>query len=114
MSWSLRIIAVVLAFTASAAAAQDATTTAITHASSRGVPSSLLVLQGHWVLDELASGLVKPSISGIIPWFTVENQKIQGYDGCNEFYGDLDISGSIITTRRGCPDRVPIHHFFIA
>jgi hypothetical protein len=47
---------------------------------------------------------VRPAGSGSLPWFAIEQHAIVGNDGCNDFSGSLDAPGSIVSTRRGCPE----------
>lgn len=60
-------------------------------------------LQGTWKLAEIKSQPVLPPTAGALPVFTIKNQSIEGFDGCNHFSGRLDQPGSITSTRRGCP-----------
>jgi heat shock protein HslJ len=61
-------------------------------------------LQGSWKLVEIQSQPVQPAAVNALPMFTVKDQSIEGFDGCNNFWGRLDQPGSIASTRRGCPD----------
>lgn len=61
-------------------------------------------LQGTWKLREMRSRPVRPETAEALPRFTIRNQAIEGFDGCNEFWGRLDQPGSMASTRRGCPD----------
>jgi heat shock protein HslJ len=63
-------------------------------------------LQGTWRLAEIDSKPVASSPESSLPSFTVKDQAIEGFDGCNTFTGRLDRPGSISSTRRGCPDDV--------
>jgi heat shock protein HslJ len=62
-------------------------------------------LQGTWKLAEIKSQPVRPPAGGKLPAFTIKNQLIEGFDGCNDFSGRLDQPGSITSTRRGCSER---------
>jgi heat shock protein HslJ len=68
--------------------------------------SSLTVsdLQGSWKLVEINSQPVRPVAADALPMFTIKDQWIEGFDGCNSFWGRLDQPGSIASTRRGCLD----------
>jgi heat shock protein HslJ len=59
-------------------------------------------LQGSWKLVEIASQPVQPAAVNALPVFTIKDQSIEGFDGCNSFWGRLDQPGSIASTRRGC------------
>jgi hypothetical protein len=61
-------------------------------------------LQGSWRLVEINSQPVRPGSVQALPVFTIKDQSIEGFDGCNSFWGRLDQPGSIAATRRGCPD----------
>jgi hypothetical protein len=61
-------------------------------------------LQGTWTLREVRSRPVQPATPEALPRFTIKGQAIEGFDGCNQFWGRLDQPGSIGSTRRGCPD----------
>lgn len=63
-------------------------------------------LQGTWRLAEVNAKPVASSSPAALPSFTVKDQSIDGFDGCNSFSGRLDQPGSIASTRRGCPDNV--------
>ena len=63
-------------------------------------------LQGTWELAEIASRPVAPTAANARPSFTIKDQSIEGFDGCNNFSGRLDKPGAIASTRRGCPDDV--------
>jgi heat shock protein HslJ len=63
-------------------------------------------LQGTWRLAEINAKPVVSSSQATLPSFTVKEQSIEGFDGCNSFSGRLDQPGSIASTRRGCPDDV--------
>jgi heat shock protein HslJ len=61
-------------------------------------------LQGSWKLVEINSQSVRPAAVHALPVFTIKDQSIEGFDGCNSFWGRLDQQGSIASTRRGCLD----------
>jgi heat shock protein HslJ len=59
-------------------------------------------LQGSWRLVEINSQPVPPTSEHQLPVFTIKNQSIEGFDGCNSFWGRLDQPDSITSTRMGC------------
>lgn len=59
-------------------------------------------LQGSWTLVEVNSQPVTSRTPDALPNFTIKNESIEGFDGCNSFSGRLDRPGSITSTRRGC------------
>jgi hypothetical protein len=61
-------------------------------------------LQGSWQLVEINSQPVRPAVGGALLAFTITDGSIEGFDGCNSFWGRLDQPGSMASTRRGCPD----------
>ena len=61
-------------------------------------------LQGSWRLVEIQSQPVRPAAEHEVPVFTIKDQSIEGFDGCNSFWGRLDQPGSMASTRRGCLD----------
>lgn len=61
-------------------------------------------LQGSWKVVEIKSQPVRPAAVNALPVFTIKDQSIEGFDGCNSFWGRLDHPGSIASTRRGCLD----------
>jgi heat shock protein HslJ len=61
-------------------------------------------LQGSWKLAEIQSQPVRPATVNALPMFTIKVQSIEGFDGCNSFWGRLDQPGNIASTRRGCLD----------
>jgi heat shock protein HslJ len=61
-------------------------------------------LQGSWQLVEINSQPVRPAAGGALLGFTIKDGAIEGFDGCNRFWGRLDQPGSMASTRRGCPD----------
>ena len=67
-----------------------------------GSPLTIDDLKGTWTLVEIRSRPVPPT--PVLPVFTIKDRSIEGFDGCNSFQGRLDQPGSIVSTRRGCPD----------
>ena len=68
-------------------------------------------LNGSWELVELGHQPVRSTAASGLPTFTIKDESIEGFDGCNNFSGRLDKPGSITSTRRGCPDgaiRLPL------
>ena len=61
-------------------------------------------LQGTWELAEIQSRPVERRGTNPLPTFTIKDQTIDGFDGCNKFWGRLDKPGGIASTRRGCLD----------
>jgi heat shock protein HslJ len=61
-------------------------------------------LNGSWELVQVGSQPVRAPAATALPTFTIKDQTIEGFDGCNNFSGRLDKPGSITSTRRGCPD----------
>jgi heat shock protein HslJ len=61
-------------------------------------------LNGTWTLVEIESKPVASDAGTALPSFTIKDQSIEGFDGCNTFSGRLDRPGSITSTRRGCPE----------
>ncbi|MGH8543012.1 MAG: META domain-containing protein [Gammaproteobacteria bacterium] len=61
-------------------------------------------LQGSWKMVEIKSQPVRPAAANALPVFTIKDQSIEGFDGCNSFWGRLDQPGGIASTRRGCLD----------
>jgi heat shock protein HslJ len=59
---------------------------------------------GTWTLVEINSKPVASDAQSGLPSFTIKDQSIEGFDGCNTFSGQLDRPGSITSTRRGCPE----------
>ena len=59
---------------------------------------------GTWTLVEIDSKPVASDAGTALPSFTIKDQSIEGFDGCNTFSGRLDRPGSITSTRRGCPE----------
>src|SRR5512139_1619136 len=52
-------------------------------------------LQGTWRLVEIQSQPVRPAAKNELPVFTIKDQSIEGFDGCNTFWGRLDQPGSM-------------------
>jgi heat shock protein HslJ len=63
-------------------------------------------LNGTWELIEVHSRPVQPAAASARPSFTIKDQSIEGFDGCNTFSGRLDKPGSIVSTRRGCAEDI--------
>jgi heat shock protein HslJ len=61
-------------------------------------------LQGSWELLEIQSKPVRVAAGNEPPMFTIKDQSIEGFDGCNRFGGRLDQPGSIFSTQMGCPE----------
>jgi heat shock protein HslJ len=61
-------------------------------------------LNGKWEVVEIKSQPVRFTAVNALPIFTIKDQSIEGFDGCNNFWGRLDQPGSIVSTRRGCLD----------
>ena len=61
-------------------------------------------LKGSWELAAIGSQPVRSTAGSALPAFTIKDQIIEGFDGCNTFSGRLDKPGSITSTRRGCVD----------
>jgi heat shock protein HslJ len=61
-------------------------------------------LQGSWKLMEIQSKPVQVAAGNEPPMFTIKDQSIEGFDGCNRFGGRLDQPGRIMSTQMGCPD----------
>jgi heat shock protein HslJ len=59
-------------------------------------------LSGRWELLEIESQPVQAASKDALPIFTIKDKSIEGFDGCNRFWGRLDQPGSIASTRRGC------------
>jgi heat shock protein HslJ len=59
-------------------------------------------LMGTWELVEVHSLPLPTTGANARPVFTITDQSIEGFDGCNNFSGRLDKPGSIASTRRGC------------
>jgi len=61
-------------------------------------------LQGSWKLLEIQSKPVRVAPGSEPPMFTIKEQSIEGFDGCNRFGGRLDQPGRIFSTQMGCPE----------
>jgi hypothetical protein len=61
-------------------------------------------LNGTWELAEIQSRPVQRNGTSPLPTFTIKEQTIEGFDGCNKFWGRLDKPGGIASTRMGCLD----------
>ena len=59
-------------------------------------------LAGTWVLTRAGDHPVTPSETARVPYFTISGTTISGFDGCNQFSGNLHKPGLIRSTRRGC------------
>jgi heat shock protein HslJ len=65
---------------------------------------SINELQGSWKLVEMDGKTVAQPQTATLPKFSITGQAISGFDGCNQFWGQLDQPGSIGKTRMACPD----------
>jgi heat shock protein HslJ len=63
-------------------------------------------LNGTWELVEINARPIPPASGNPRPVFTIKDQSIEGFDGCNTFSGRLDKPGSIVSTRRGCAEGI--------
>jgi len=61
-------------------------------------------VQGQWRLAEIRFQPVRPAAKSELPMFIIKDQSIEGFDGCNSFWGRLDQPGTMTSTRRGCVD----------
>jgi heat shock protein HslJ len=61
-------------------------------------------LQGSWKLVEIASKPFQALPHADVPGFTIEDWSIEGFDGCNTFWGRLDKPDNLSSTRMGCPE----------
>ncbi len=62
-------------------------------------------LQGKWKLVTIGGqAVVSQSDPDLMPRFSIEDLTINGFDGCNRFWGQLDKPGSIASTRMACPE----------
>jgi heat shock protein HslJ len=59
-------------------------------------------LEGTWQLRSVASSTVEPLAADELPSFTIKGVNVEGFDGCNHFFGPLDRPGAIGATRRAC------------
>lgn len=64
--------------------------------------------EGRWLLAELGQRSLREVAAQRRPGFSVQGDAIQGFDGCNQFNGRLDQPGSVVATRRACPDAIPM------
>jgi heat shock protein HslJ len=64
--------------------------------------------EGRWRLAELGGRSLRDVAPQRRPDFSVRGQVIEGFDGCNDFNGRLDQPGSVVATRRACPDAIPL------
>lgn len=64
--------------------------------------ASIAKLDGTWVLVQAGGRKVAPDATARAPYFTISGKAISGFDGCNQFSGDLEKPGHIRSTRRGC------------
>ena len=69
-------------------------------------PSATRDLDGSWELVEIESRPIARPPSGERLTFTIKGSTIEGFDGCNKFWGRLDQPGGIASTRRGCADDI--------
>lgn len=68
-------------------------------------------LQGNWRLVEMGSQPVRAIAGKELPGFTIKDQSIEGFDGCNRFGGRLDQPGRLVSTQMACPNetlRLPL------
>jgi len=67
------------------------------------VSAQELGLEGTWRLKSVdSSPLGLPTDE--LPFFAIAGVDVEGFDGCNRFFGSLDRPGAIAATRRACPD----------
>jgi heat shock protein HslJ len=69
-----------------------------------GVSAEELGLEGTWRLRSVGSSPLGSSSTHELPFFTITGVAVEGFDGCNHFFGSLDRPGAIAATRRACPD----------
>ncbi|MEI6066811.1 MAG: hypothetical protein WCP96_05710 [Methylococcaceae bacterium] len=69
---------------------------------------SLASLEGTWHLVSVNSRPLRQLPKDQVPYFKVKGMAVTGYDGCNNFYGRIDLPGNISSTRRGCLEEVTI------
>lgn len=60
-------------------------------------------LEGSWRLTSIASSPLESPAADELPFFTIKGMSVEGFDGCNQFFGPLDRPGAIGATRRACP-----------
>ncbi len=68
-------------------------------------------LDGTWSLLSSGARSSDHLPTNEVPFFTVADMTVQGFDGCNNFSGRLDRPGEISSTRVGCLDsavRLPL------
>ena len=61
-------------------------------------------LNGTWELAQMHTRPLQQIGANPLPTFTVTGDVIEGFDGCNKFWGRLDKPGGLASTRRGCVD----------
>lgn len=64
--------------------------------------------EGRWRLAELDGRPLRDVAPQRRPAFSVRGPAIEGFDGCNQFNGRLDQPGSVMATRRACPEALPM------
>ncbi|MGH1477693.1 MAG: META domain-containing protein [Geminicoccales bacterium] len=60
-------------------------------------------VEGTWQLETVDSVHVDAVSEDNLPSFTIAGSTIEGFDGCNSFFGPIDRPGEISATRRACP-----------
>lgn len=82
--------------------ASACTTTGPASTSSGGGAVTAQGLDGTW---RLYSVNAQPVAEGQprLPFFTISGRMINGFDGCNQFFGRIDQPLSVGATRMGCP-----------
>jgi heat shock protein HslJ len=63
---------------------------------------SLASLEGTWHLVSIDSRPLRLLPTDQVPYIKVKGMAVTGYDGCNNFYGRIDLPGNISSTRLGC------------
>src|SRR5262245_27783503 len=63
-------------------------------------------LEGTWRLVSVDARPLGQLPISQVPFFTVTGMTVNGFDGCNSFSGRIDQPGSIVATRRGCPEEI--------
>jgi len=61
-------------------------------------------LDGTWILSSVDSTPVEKASEKVLPFFKIEGDNIEGFDGCNHFFGPITQPGAISSTRMACPD----------
>ena len=61
-------------------------------------------LDGTWILQSINSVPVQATAEQTLPFFKIDGDSIEGYDGCNQFFGPIDEPGAVSSTRMACPD----------